>query len=88
MLSKNRIKYINALKIKKYRQLHQSFIVEGAKSVLELLNSDYQIEFILATSDFQQKYSSILIEHNTTIESVTLKEGLVLIKQMILVWPL
>jgi TrmH family RNA methyltransferase len=74
MLSKNRIKYINALKIKKYRQLHQSFIVEGAKSVLELLNSDYQIEFILATSDFQQKYSSILIEHNTNIESVTLKE--------------
>ena len=59
MLSKNRIKYINSLKIKKYRQLHEAFIVEGAKSVLELLESAFEIEFVLATPDFEQKYSSI-----------------------------
>ena len=74
MLSKNRIKYINALKIKKFRQNYQSFIIEGAKSVLELLNSDYETEFVLATTDFQQKYSTILSRHNTTFETVTLKE--------------
>jgi RNA methyltransferase, TrmH family len=74
MLSKNRIKYINALKIKKFRQSYQSFIVEGAKSVLELLNSDFELEFVLATSDFQQKYSSILSQHKTTFETVTLTE--------------
>jgi TrmH family RNA methyltransferase len=74
MLSKNRIKYINALKIKKFRQLHQSFIVEGAKSVLELLDSDFEIEFVFATTEFQQKYSSILSRHKTLVETVTLKE--------------
>ena len=74
MLSKNRIKYINALKIKKFRQNYQAFIIEGAKSVLELIGSDYEIEFILATSEFQQKYSSILSQHNTTFETVTVSE--------------
>lgn len=74
MLSKSRIKYINALKIKKYRQLHQSFIVEGAKSVLELLESDFKIEFVLSTSEFRQKYSSILTRHNAVTETVTLQE--------------
>ncbi|SKB94541.1 TrmH family RNA methyltransferase [Dyadobacter psychrophilus] len=74
MLSKNRIKYINSLKIKKYRQLHQSFIVEGAKSVLELLDSDFNIEFVLTTQEFEQKYASILSRHNTIAETVTLQE--------------
>ncbi|GLU54779.1 TrmH family RNA methyltransferase [Dyadobacter frigoris] len=74
MLSKNCVKYINALKIKKYRQLHEAFIVEGAKSVLELLASEFEVEFILATPDFQQKYSSILSDHKTLVETVTPKE--------------
>lgn len=74
MLSKNRIKYINSLKIKKYRQLHQSFIIEGAKSVLELLDSDFEIEFVLATEEFLQKYSTILSRHNTQAETATSAE--------------
>lgn len=59
MLSKNQIKYINSLKIKKYRQQHGAFVVEGAKSVLELLASDYTVEFVAATDDFLQNYGSI-----------------------------
>ncbi|MPR36336.1 TrmH family RNA methyltransferase [Salmonirosea aquatica] len=59
MLSKNQIKYINSLKIKKYRQQHGAFVVEGAKSVLELLASDYTVEFVVATDDFLQNYGSI-----------------------------
>ncbi|HWV28916.1 MAG TPA: RNA methyltransferase [Dyadobacter sp.] len=74
MLSKNRIKYINSLKIKKYRQLHEAFVIEGAKSVLELLDSDFKIEFVLVTQEFQQKYSSILTRHNVTLETVTAQE--------------
>lgn len=58
MLSKNQIKYINSLKIKKFRQQHQAFIVEGTKSVLELLNSDFEIEMVVATDEFLQKYGS------------------------------
>ncbi|WP_426291696.1 TrmH family RNA methyltransferase [Dyadobacter endophyticus] len=74
MLSKNRIKYINSLKIKKYRQLHEAFLVEGAKSVLELFDSDFEIEFVLVTQEFQQKYSSILTRHNVAAETVTAQE--------------
>lgn len=74
MLSKNRIKYINSLKIKKYRQLHEAFAIEGAKSVLELLDSDFEIEFVLVTQEFQQKYSSILTRHNVALETVTPQE--------------
>ncbi|MCF0070420.1 RNA methyltransferase [Dyadobacter sp. CY261] len=74
MLSKNRIKYINSLKIKKYRQLHEAFLVEGAKSVLELLDSDFETEFVLVTQEFQQKYSSILTRHNSDVETVTIQE--------------
>lgn len=74
MLSKNRIKYINSLKIKKYRQVHEAFLVEGAKSVLELFDSDFEIEFVLVTQEFQQKYSSILTRHNVALETVTPQE--------------
>jgi len=74
MLSKNRIKYINSLKIKKYRQLHEAFVIEGAKSVLELFDSDFEIEFVLVTQEFQQKYSSILTRHNVSLETVTPQE--------------
>jgi len=42
MLSKNRIKHISSLKIKKYRELHGEFIAEGTKLVTELLNSKYK----------------------------------------------
>ncbi len=58
MLSKNQIKYINSLKNKKYRQQHGAFVVEGAKSVLELLDSEYETELVVATQDFLQKYGS------------------------------
>ncbi len=59
MLSKNQIKYINSLKIKKFRQQNEAFVVEGAKSVLELLASDFVVEMVVATDDFLQKYGSI-----------------------------
>ncbi|NVO20313.1 MAG: RNA methyltransferase [Bacteroidetes bacterium] len=49
MLSKNSIKYINSLKIKKYRQLHNVFIAEGEKIVAELLSGTSQLIAIYAT---------------------------------------
>jgi TrmH family RNA methyltransferase len=52
MLSKANIKYIKSLQVKKYRKQEQCFIVEGAKSVQELLRSDLEILQLLATPDF------------------------------------
>jgi len=52
MISKANIKFIKSLQIKKYRKQEQCFIVEGAKSVLELLTSDFEPVLILGTADF------------------------------------
>src|SRR6188768_1640393 len=52
MLSKAKIKFIKSLQIKKYRKQEQCFLVEGAKSVHELLTSDFELVTILGTTDF------------------------------------
>lgn len=60
MLSKARIKFIKSLQLKKYRKQEQCFVVEGAKSVQELLRSDFEIEQLLMTEEFIQHNSNIL----------------------------
>jgi TrmH family RNA methyltransferase len=52
MLSKARIKYIKSLQLKKYRKQEQCFVVEGGKSVLELMESDFEIVQLLVTPEF------------------------------------
>lgn len=71
MLSKNQIKYINSLQLKKFRQQYQSFVVEGTKSILELISSDYKIEILVATDEFLQKYRSILADGDFQILNST-----------------
>jgi len=60
MLSKARIKYIKSLQVKKYRQSEQRFVVEGAKSVLELLGSDFVTHTVIGTQEFIDSYQPIL----------------------------
>jgi TrmH family RNA methyltransferase len=52
MLSKANIKYIKSLQVKKYRKQEQCFVIEGAKSVLELLASDFEPVMLIGTPDF------------------------------------
>ncbi|MBA4058464.1 MAG: RNA methyltransferase [Marivirga sp.] len=52
MLSKAKIKFVKSLQIKKYRKQEQCFVVEGAKSVQELLKSDFGIVSVFGTADF------------------------------------
>ncbi|MFY7828588.1 MAG: TrmH family RNA methyltransferase [Flectobacillus sp.] len=60
MLSKNQIKYINSLQQKKFRQEYQAFVVEGAKSVVELLTSDFELESLYVTEDFYKETKPLL----------------------------
>ncbi len=55
MISKPVAKFIKSLQLKKYRKQEQMFIVEGEKSVLELLNSSFIIDKLLATTSFIEK---------------------------------
>ena len=52
MVTKNQIKLIKGLSLKKNRIKHQLFVVEGVKIVEELLNSDYEIVSLFATRDW------------------------------------
>ncbi len=56
MVSGKWLKLVKSLQVKKYRQLHQSFLVEGAKSVLELMNSAYEIRALFATEAFLRQH--------------------------------
>src|ERR1044072_9234292 len=52
MLSKAKIKFIKSLQVKKYRKQEQCFIVQGAKSVQELLRSDFEVVMVVGTTAF------------------------------------
>jgi len=70
MITKNQIKYINSLQQKKFRSEHQSFIVEGAKSVLELLKSDFELELLFVTQEFFNNYEEVLQKLPIQVELV------------------
>lgn len=57
MIGKNKISSITRLHQKKYRDESGLFIVEGIKSVDELLRSDFEISEICALPDWQMKHS-------------------------------
>ncbi|MCI5059312.1 MAG: RNA methyltransferase [Flavobacteriales bacterium] len=54
MLSKNRIKLIRSLKSKKGRDKTNCFIVEGLKSIKELLDSNYHIETLYIRNNIDE----------------------------------
>lgn len=70
MLSKAIVKYVNSLQVKKYRNQHQAFVVEGAKSVLELLSSDFELQHLFITEEFLQEHGNSL-NKGTRYELVT-----------------
>ena len=48
MLSISQKKYINSLQQKKFRTQYGTFFVEGEKMVVELLQSDFEIEYVFS----------------------------------------
>jgi len=72
MVSKKWQKLVKSLQYKKYRKEEGVFFVEGAKSVQELLASDYEIEIIFATSSFLAREKNI--PTNTPVETATEQE--------------
>lgn len=54
MISKPKVRFIKSLQVKKYRLAEQCFLVQGAKAVSEVLDSDYRVELLCATESFIQ----------------------------------
>lgn len=71
MLSKNVLKYLSSLQQKKYRQEYGAFLVEGAKSVLELLASDFEVEMVVATDKFYKENTRSLEKQPFRVEIAT-----------------
>ena len=59
MLSISQKKIVNSLKQKKFRTDLNAFVVEGVKMVDELLQSDYEIEAIYATSNWIDNHADV-----------------------------
>lgn len=59
MVSKNTIKLIKSLALKKFRIKENLFLVEGDKNVSEVLVSDFNVEKLFATGKFLSANKSI-----------------------------
>jgi len=75
MLSKNQIKFIRSLNQKKQRSIHQLFIIEGARMVLELIETHKDfLEQLIVTKEFLEKNDIPQgIEYDIT-DSITFKK--------------
>lgn len=67
MVSKNELKVIKSLKVKKYRAREKRFIVEGSKNVLELLKSDFKVELVLSSLVFLAENREALRQTRTEV---------------------
>jgi TrmH family RNA methyltransferase len=71
MLSKNTVKFIKSLHQKKYRVAEGLFFVEGEKSVVEALKSDFLVDLLLVTENFEGRNSAILKAYKGELIRVT-----------------
>jgi RNA methyltransferase, TrmH family len=69
MLTNNIKKYIKSLHLKKNREENREFLVEGKKSLIELLNSDFEVVEMFISEAFYKENKN-LININYSIEKV------------------
>jgi len=74
MLSKNQIKYIQSLHQKKHRQMYGYFLVEGRKSVEDLISSDFEINTIYATNQWKGIEIPALLEKIMIVDEASLQK--------------
>lgn len=71
MVTKNQIKLVTSLQQKKYRTLHGLFVVEGIKSVNELLESDMTVENIFIDDG---KYSDSIDSECVLVSDIVMRQ--------------
>ena len=74
MISKNRAKFIKSLQLKKFRKQEGLFVVEGGKSVLEVLQSNFTLIELYVTSSFYAENEFILKLAPIPVEIVSERE--------------
>lgn len=71
MISKNKIKFIKSLQIKKIRDQERLFIIEGDKLVKEFLSAQVPVMMIVAKAEFLSGLPSDLTKHVSEKEVVS-----------------
>ena len=74
MISKNQIKLVRSLQLKKHRDVHNSFVVEGEKIVNEIIQSDFSVIQIFATNGWLSSNTNIIAEVICQISEKELKK--------------
>jgi TrmH family RNA methyltransferase len=76
MITSNQLKYYSSLLAKKYRLKENKFIVEGERSVLEGIKSNFECEAILISKEYFERKSEVLDSFDIPREKIyTLKAG-------------
>jgi len=71
VITKNQIKFIKSLSLKKNRIKEQLFIAEGEKVVSELLRSDFEIKNIYATKEWKVSNDNITQISNAELQRIS-----------------
>ncbi len=71
MLSKSQIKLITSLKQKKYRQQYGYFVVEGVKTIKELLESNLELYALYTTETFNIDAKKEFIISETELKKIS-----------------
>jgi RNA methyltransferase, TrmH family len=75
MLSKNKIKFINSLSLKKNRDEEGLFVAEGEKIIKELIAAHFEISTIICTEKYSEYYNSnnyeLIIADESEIKKVS-----------------
>jgi TrmH family RNA methyltransferase len=74
MISKAKVKFIKSLQLKKYRKEEQCFTVEGAKGIIELLNSDFEVKWVAGTASFLSENEPLLRKTKVEVVETTERE--------------
>lgn len=75
MLSQSQKKLIRSLRLKKYRELHGSYVVEGNKICKEMLISQlHRVKCICCTDDWYMTNEKLLEDTNEMVFNLTLTE--------------
>jgi len=71
MLSKNQLKHLTSLHLKKYRELYGEFVAEGEKSVTELLESTFEVKELFASDTWLQDNATLVNKHRIKVQEIT-----------------
>ncbi len=86
-ISKNKIKYIKSLHLKKFRDIENAFLVEGDKIIQEIINENQELIIdIFQTKESQLNHSKTILISNDELKQISTlknpKNSLAIVKKL------